>query len=74
MIRDYVTIYGENASASDLVKGCLDQMGALQVSESTRSALLSHASSITESSEFDPVKAAGEMLRMVATTPEFQKE
>jgi hypothetical protein len=49
-------------------------MGALQVSESTRKALLSHAESITESSEFDPPKAAGEMLRMVATTPEFQKE
>lgn len=74
MIRGYVTVYGEKASASNLVDGCLDQMGALQVSESTRSALLSHASSITESSEFDPVKAAGEMLRMVATTPEFQKE
>lgn len=60
------------ASPERLVQGCLDQLGAIEVSEPTRAVLLTHAENLNSSSDGDE-HAIGEMLRLVASTPEFQK-
>jgi hypothetical protein len=60
------------ASPQRLVQGCLDQLGAIEVSEPTRAVLLAHAENLDPESG-DHKHAVAEMLRLVASTPEFQK-
>jgi uncharacterized protein (DUF1800 family) len=63
---------GGVASPQRLVQGCLDQLGAIEVSEPTRAVLLAHAENLDPESG-DHKHAVAEMLRLVASTPEFQK-
>ena len=70
---------GALASPERLVQACLDQMGAIEVSEATQSTIVEHASRIGErepeedghNGRFE--RTAAEILRMVAATPEFQR-
>ena len=58
------------ASPAHMVQGCLDQMGAVEVSDETRTALVDHASKLVGQAGEDQV---AEMLRLVTSTPEFQR-
>ena len=60
---------GGTLTAHALVDGCLDEVGALSVSEETRSALVEFASA--ESAE-SPTNRVAQMLQLVVSTPEFQ--
>ena len=58
------------ASPEQMVQGCLDQMGAVEVSDETRTALVDHAAKLAG----QPSEAqVAEMLRLVTSTPEFQR-
>ena len=69
---------GGVVSPERLVQGCLEQMGAVSLSETSMSALHRHAS---EGGEMDieagnghgSEERVGQMLRMVAATPDFQR-
>ena len=69
---------GGFASPESLVRGCLDQMGAVDVSEATQAVLTDHASRLGEDEPEEDTpdrrleRRAAEMLRVVAATPEFQ--
>ena len=68
------------ASPERLVQSCLDEIGAIHLSEATRAVLVQHASEAGETR----LETAGdgrretdrvvEMLQLVAATPEFQRE
>ena len=66
---------GDVVSPEQLVDRCLDQMGAIQVTEETRSTLLEFASTVGD------MRARGgeaqgnvaQMLKVAAATPEFQR-
>ncbi|MDA1348977.1 MAG: DUF1800 domain-containing protein [Chloroflexi bacterium] len=72
MIGKSMADAGGVASPERLVQSCLDQLGAIEVSEPTRAVLLAHAENL-KSSSGGHENAVGEMLRLVASTPEFQK-
>ena len=63
-----------------LVDGALDQMGAVSVSDKTRSALLEFAEqggelrSAPEATDKTAARRVAQMLQLVAATPEFQNE
>jgi uncharacterized protein (DUF1800 family) len=69
---------GRTLSPEQLVDGCLDLMGPVEVDEGTRNQLLEHArtagalrhSTQTERAEF--TQKTGEMLQMIAATAEYQ--
>lgn len=65
-------------SPESLVQGCLDQLGAISVSDNTRSALLEYAvreGQITWNGDrADATRRVVEMFEMVAATPDFQRE
>ena len=71
--------YGGVLSPDRLVQGCLDLMGAISVSENTRSALVEHASRAGDlrlsepGPGEEPGRRVAEMVQLVATTPEFQR-
>ncbi len=70
-IMDRITARADGPLTPDaLVDGCLDEVGALAVSDATRSALLEFAS--TESADAPREKVA-QMLQLVVATPEFQR-
>jgi hypothetical protein len=68
----------DNLSPKDLVDGCLDLVGQLQVTDETYNELVSHAQregalkhqSDSEKGEF--IRRSGEMLQMIAATSEYQ--
>ena len=77
---DRITSQGERAvSPEGLVDACLDQMGAISVSEETRAVLTGFASKSGELGQGasglddDGRKRVAKMLQMVASTPEFQR-
>ncbi|MEK7815082.1 MAG: hypothetical protein AAB291_04095, partial [Chloroflexota bacterium] len=69
---------GRTLSPEQLVDGCLDLMGPVEVDGSTKSQLLEHArmggalrhSTQTERAAF--TQKTGEMLQMIAATAEYQ--
>ena len=60
-------------SPESMVQGCLDQMGAMEVSQATRSALAEHATKLGDETEHQGEIGVAQMLRLVASTPEFQR-
>jgi len=68
----------DSLSPKDLVDGCLDLVGQLQVTDETYNELVSHAQregalkhqSDSEKEEF--IRRSGEMLQMIAATSEYQ--
>ena len=65
-------------SSEDLVEACLDQVGALTVSDDTRKVLIDFASlggevQLGSSSSDDAAHRIAEVLQMVASTHEFQR-
>ena len=70
---------GDVVSPADLVQGCLEQMGAVRVSGETRSALVRFAEQGGDleadagEDDAEAVTRVAQMLRMVASTPEFQR-
>ena len=72
---DKITAGGhETASAQGLVDACLDQMGAISVSEPTRSALVEFASRENDSDSGSAGRdGVAAILRLVASTREFQR-
>ncbi len=69
---------GGVVSPEQLVDGCLEQMGALSLSETSRAALLKQASEggelrIETGNGGRSEDKVAEMLRMVAATPDFQR-
>ena len=74
---DRVMSGGDTISPERLVDGCLDQMGAVAVSEDSRASLLKFASSGGDLHTAEPDDKArqrvAEMLQLVAATPEFQR-
>ncbi len=64
---------GGAASPERLVQGCLDQLGAIRVTDATRSIMLDHAASLADLPDSEAERAVGEVLRIAASTPEFQK-
>ncbi len=65
-------------SPEDLVQGCLDQLGAISVSDNTRSALVEFAARRGPITWREDIGLATsrvvEMFQMVAATPDFQRE
>ena len=70
---------GGGLSPERLVQGCLDEMGALRVSDDTRAALVDFAS---QEGETSPTNGGGngqaerrvaEMMAMIAASPDFQR-
>ena len=61
---------GETLSPDALVDGCLDEVGALSVSDETHSALVEFASMESDES---PTERVGQLLQLVVATPEFQR-
>ena len=59
-------------SPEGLVDQCLDQMGAIRLSDATMTALVASASEV--GGEGPQVHKVAEMLQLVAATPEFQRE
>ena len=64
---------GGVASPERLVRGCLDQLGSIEVTEATRYAMLEHASSMASLPDAEAERAVGEVMRIAVATPEFQK-
>ena len=64
---------GGVASPERLVRGCLDQLGSIEVTEATRYAMLEHASSLASLPDAEAERAVGEVMRIAVATPEFQK-
>ena len=63
---------GSAAGAEGLVQSCLDEMGAIAVSDDTRAALVQYA----QGADIDPENGEGvrDLMEMVAATPDFQRE
>ena len=61
-----------DGSPEGLVQRCLDEMGAISVSDDTREALVQYA----QSADIDVQSGdgVGELMEMVAATPDFQRE
>ena len=76
MIGRLLSGNGQSVSPEQLVQGCIDQLGAVQVSDATRTNLVKHAArgGALSRSDDEAAQRAGEMLQMVAATPEFQRE
>ncbi|HBJ30418.1 MAG TPA: hypothetical protein DDY93_03500, partial [Dehalococcoidia bacterium] len=78
MVRNILQDESEPISAERLVDKCLDQLGAIEVSPDTKSALVRFASSQSfESRSADSLdetqKNVSDLLRLVASVPEFQR-
>ena len=79
MIEEITASQRENLSPGRLVDACLDQMGAVAVSDDTRSALFDFAvkagdlSLVTEEPDEDARRRVGGMLQVIAATPDFQR-
>ena len=79
MVGEVLASGGDVISPESLVDGCLDQMGAIRVSEETRSVLVefaSHGGDLhlgTEGPDDKTRQRVAEIFQMVAATPEFQR-
>ena len=79
MIEEITTGGDETMSAERLVDACLDQLGAVSVSEDTRDALVDFAGREGDLHLGDPApdeeaqRRVAEVLQVVAATPEFQR-
>ena len=79
MIARFRADAGGVASPDRLVQGCLDLLGAHQVAEDTRMSLVEHATKQGDlrldgdDSNGATDERVAEMLRLVASTPEFQR-
>ena len=73
MIGKAMADAGGVASPERLVQGCLDQLGAVRVTDGTRAAMLEHASTLAELPDRDTERAVTEVIRIAVATPEFQK-
>ena len=79
MVERFISESGGSVTPEGLVQGALDQMGAISVSESTRAALVDFASpegdlSLGGGPSGRDRERVVEMLRLVAATPDFQRE
>lgn len=68
---------GPNSSSDDLIEKCLDLMGGIQISDTTRTTLNKHTTdNANESREAEVFYSSEErirdIVRLVAATPEFQ--
>ena len=75
MTERILTADGDVVSQEQLVDRCLDQIGAMQVTEETRTTLLEFASTLGDVRvrEEEAQGKVAEMLRVVAATREFQR-
>ena len=78
MVRNILQDESGPISAERLVDKCLDQLGAIEVSPDTRSALVRFASSQSfesrsADSSDETQKNVSDLLRLVASVPEFQR-
>ena len=79
IIDRVVTDGGRSISPEGLVEGCLDQLGGISVSESTRSALVEFASrgevlrSSTAGPDEETQQRVAQVLQLVASCHEFQR-
>ena len=73
MIDRIVSSGGQSLSGRGLVDACLDAMGALDVSEDTRKVLVDFASQGGPGAPGDVRERIGVVLKMVASTHEFQR-
>jgi uncharacterized protein (DUF1800 family) len=79
MIDKITAVGSDTASAEGLVDACLDQMGAISVSEATRSALVEFASREKDTDsdsavrDEEPQGRVAAILRLVVSTREFQR-
>ena len=72
-VRDMIVrVSGSDGGPEGLVQRCLDEMGAISVSDDTRAALVQYA----QASDIDMQsgEGVGELMEMVAATPDFQRE
>ena len=78
IVRRVAASNGKEMSPAALVDECVDLIGPLQVSEQTRAELISHAEgdgSLSWAGDDDYAASAqrvGEMLALIAATPEYQ--
>ena len=68
---------GPNSSSDDLIEKCLDLMGGIQISDTTRATLNKHTTGNANESREPEVFYSSEerirdIVRLVAATPEFQ--
>ena len=79
MIERVIAANGGTLAPERLVEECLNQMGAISVSDETRSALVEFASKGgdlqvgTTGLDEGARRRIAEMLRVAAATPEFQR-
>ena len=77
-IIDRLASQGTSMTPEELVDGCLDLIGPLEVEEKTRTSLLGKASAAgelrldTESGKADFARRVAEMLQLIVATREFQ--
>lgn len=79
MIEEINSTRERDVSSEELVDTCLDQMGAMSVSQNTYSALVDFGSKLgplrlgLETTDSDVRRKIVGMLRMIAATPDFQR-
>ena len=72
-VRDMITrVAGSGGGPEGMVQRCLDEMGAISVSDDTRAALVQYAQGADIDSQSG--EGLGELMEMVAATPDFQRE
>jgi uncharacterized protein (DUF1800 family) len=77
-IIDKVSSNGHGKTPEDLVDRCVDLIGPIEVSEQTRQELISHASEegglswATNEERTRSSRRVGDMLALIAATPEYQ--
>ena len=75
MVERVLAADGDVVSPESLVDRCLDQMGAMRVTEETRSTLLEFASTLGDVRvrEEEAQGKVAQMLRVAGATREFQR-
>jgi hypothetical protein len=74
MIDRVLADNGAVASVDHLVEACLEQMGAIAVSEKTRSILTQFASQEHDASTAEQAReTVANLFRLTAASPEFQR-
>jgi len=80
-IADNISSDGDSvASPEQLLESCLEQMGAIKLSDPTKTALIENASNtanttpVSNGEDSVDMNRIVQMLQLVASTPEFQRE